>query len=253
MESGILYVVFNKWIRDPQKNEMPYKIGITKDSVSERYYGLGLKMPGKFETLFAYKLENYKEAEKAIGTIFNKNNINGEWYCLSKEDIDLIEANCKKMNGKLITEEINKEIETETEIDNSKEKIIIETAVEQRNFKTNFNDLSKSDAKHLCIMNGLNIDGNITFASKNAGVGKYWANPNINILKNNWWLILNDFNNRKLIVLKIPANTIRESEIKVRSDMPEKIDLQINYLDNNLTDSRSGIEYAKWKIKIIEY
>jgi hypothetical protein len=72
MESGVLYVVFNEWIRDPETNEMPYKIGITKNSVHDRYYGLGLKMPGKFETLFAYKLENYTEAEKLIQGILKK-------------------------------------------------------------------------------------------------------------------------------------------------------------------------------------
>jgi hypothetical protein len=66
METGVLYVVFNKWISNPKTNEKPYKIGITKDSVYYRYYGLGLKMPGKFVPLFAYELENYTEAEKLI-------------------------------------------------------------------------------------------------------------------------------------------------------------------------------------------
>jgi len=63
MENGILYVVFNEAIRNPNTNERLYKIGITKNSVHDRYYGLGLKMPGKFETLFAYKLEDYSKAE----------------------------------------------------------------------------------------------------------------------------------------------------------------------------------------------
>ncbi|GMO49495.1 MAG: hypothetical protein Ta2B_30570 [Termitinemataceae bacterium] len=48
MDKGILYVVFNKWINNPETQEMPYKIGITRGSVDDRYYGLGLKMPGKF-------------------------------------------------------------------------------------------------------------------------------------------------------------------------------------------------------------
>jgi hypothetical protein len=78
METGILYVVFNKWICDPETKEMPYKIGITKNSIDERYYGLGLKMPGKFETLFAYRIKDYTKAEKSIQDIFNKNCVNGE-------------------------------------------------------------------------------------------------------------------------------------------------------------------------------
>jgi hypothetical protein len=114
MESGLLYVVFNKWICNPETHEMPYKIGITKYSITDRYYGLGLKMPGKFEAKFAYKIENYAEAEKAMGTIFKKNNINGEWYDLNEDDLNLIELNCKKMHGTLVTEEIENEIKKET-------------------------------------------------------------------------------------------------------------------------------------------
>ena len=123
MESGLLYVVFNNWICNPETHEMPYKIGITKYSVSDRYYGLGLKMPGKFEIRFAYKLENYAEAEKALGTIFKKNNINGEWYNLDEDDLALIELNCKKMHGKLVTNEIENEIKNQTESENETEPI----------------------------------------------------------------------------------------------------------------------------------
>jgi len=114
MESGVLYVIFNKWIHNPETNEMPYKIGITKTSVADRYYGLGLKMPGKFETLFAYEIDNYAEAEKSIHSIFNKCRINGEWFNLSNDDIEFIKSICLKMDGKLITDAIDKEIETET-------------------------------------------------------------------------------------------------------------------------------------------
>ena len=64
MAAGILYVIFNKWISDPDTKKMPYKIGITKNTVEDRFYGLGLKMPGTFETLFAYKIKDYIRAEQ---------------------------------------------------------------------------------------------------------------------------------------------------------------------------------------------
>jgi hypothetical protein len=133
MESGILYVVFNKWISDPETNEMPYKIGITRNSVQDRYYGLGLKMPGKFETLFAYKIKDYAKAEQSIQSILNKNCVNGEWFRLNQKDIDFIKQICERMEGILMTEEIEYEIENETESqeyysdsgsDNSDDKII---------------------------------------------------------------------------------------------------------------------------------
>ncbi|MDR2701021.1 MAG: GIY-YIG nuclease family protein [Spirochaetaceae bacterium] len=118
METGILYVVFNKWINDPKTNEMPYKIGITKNSVDERYYGLGLKMPGEFETLFAYKIKDYSEAEKSIQRIFREFCVNGEWFKLSQKELDLLKTNCETMGGILVTDEIDSEIIIETEAEN---------------------------------------------------------------------------------------------------------------------------------------
>jgi len=116
METGILYVIYNKWISDPETDEMPYKIGITKNTVEDRYYGLGLKMPGTFETLFAYKIENYVKAEQYLHGIFQKYCVNGEWFKLTQKELDLIKANCEAMDGILVTDEIESEIKINTEI-----------------------------------------------------------------------------------------------------------------------------------------
>jgi hypothetical protein len=93
--AGILYVVFNKWINNPETQKNPYKIGITGGSVEDRYYGLGLKMPGEFETLFAYLIEDYKQAETYLQNIFKQYRINGEWFDLKQEQLDLIKNTCK--------------------------------------------------------------------------------------------------------------------------------------------------------------
>jgi hypothetical protein len=42
MDKGIVYVVYNRWIRNSESNEAPYKIGITRGPVEDRYYG-GIK------------------------------------------------------------------------------------------------------------------------------------------------------------------------------------------------------------------
>jgi len=115
MERGLLYVVFNKWIHNPETGEMPYKIGITKQSVGERYYGLGLKMPGEFETEFAYQLDDYEKAEKAINDILSKYHVNGEWYSLDQNKLGLIKSICETMEGEPITDRIDVEIKKETE------------------------------------------------------------------------------------------------------------------------------------------
>jgi hypothetical protein len=115
MDIGILYVVFNKWINDPETKKIPYKIGITRGSVDDRYYGLGLKMPGKFETLFAYKFDDCSNAEKTIHNILNKKRLNGEWFDIDQSILKHIEKTCELMGGVLVTDEVENEIETETE------------------------------------------------------------------------------------------------------------------------------------------
>jgi len=157
MESGILYVVFNEWIRDPKTNEMPYKIGITRNTIEDRYYGLGLKMPGKFETLFAYKIKDYAKAEQYIHGIFNKYCVNGEWFKLDQKELDLIKLNCETMDGILVTDEIETEIKIETETDDIDEvsfKSPLETLIKTIGMKTfveyydNFKNNSLQEITH---------------------------------------------------------------------------------------------------------
>jgi hypothetical protein len=120
---GLLYVVYNESIRN-SAGELLYKIGITKGTVKDRYYGLGLKMPGEFKTLFAYKLTNYAKAEQSIHGILDQYRDNGEWFSLSNEQLNLIHDICKNMKGVLVNENEKNIIDTtinskETESENS--------------------------------------------------------------------------------------------------------------------------------------
>jgi len=109
MEVGKVYVVHNDWIRDPDTTNgtgMPYKIGITTKTVDERYYGLGLKMPGTFVCDFAYEFsENYDKVEKALHDILNESNKNGEWFNLNAKALDGIRSICRLLGGKLVAED----------------------------------------------------------------------------------------------------------------------------------------------------
>jgi uncharacterized protein YlzI (FlbEa/FlbD family) len=116
MESGKVYVVHNDWIQDPETDEMPYKIGITKNSVNDRYYGLGLKMPGEFICDFAYEFgDNYAKVEKTLHSMLNQLNINGEWFNINEEALDGIKTVCDLAGGKLITKIVEEEIEEATD------------------------------------------------------------------------------------------------------------------------------------------
>ena len=111
----------------------------------------------------------------------------------------------------------------------------------------------KSKAKSLLRSKGYSLFYNVTFASKNNGANNYWANPELNLLNEDWSLILNDWKNRKIYLFNIPAKSIVKSELVMRRDQPNKIDLQIMYEDSTFTDNRSGYSFSKYKVAEINY
>lgn len=118
----------------------------------------------------------------------------------------------------------------------------------------NVKSISKFNAIRLFKNGGLNIlSKNCTFASKNSMSYLYWANPKIDLLENDWWLILNDNINGKLHLFMIPRNSLQVEMIKVRSDKPHLIDLQILFNDDRFTDTRSNIQFSKWHVKTLTY
>lgn len=114
-------------------------------------------------------------------------------------------------------------------------------------------DMTKSVAIRLFRTEGVNLNRNITFASKNRGAYNYWANPEFDMLKNDWYIILNDWAKKELHLFLIPANTIKTSQLTPRNDKDYLVDLQIMYNDNSFSDNRSGYSFAKHLIKQISY
>lgn len=119
--------------------------------------------------------------------------------------------------------------------------------------KTEKSILSKSEIEQICRRNNFYIRGNFTKASKNSSQDLYWANPNIDFIKDDWYLVLDDTYNQKLYCFYIPENTINLSSLKVRHDKQDLIDLQIQYNDNSFVDTRSGISFSRWLEKTISY
>lgn len=117
-------------------------------------------------------------------------------------------------------------------------------------------EITKKQAIQLANENGLQVIPSLcTFSSSNSATFQYWANPNVNMLYGDWWLICNDKFNKILYVFFIPANSIDGMDVVLRTDRGKEnlIDLQINYGDNTFRDSRSKISFAKWLEKTIEY
>lgn len=112
--------------------------------------------------------------------------------------------------------------------------------------------IGKKKAIALFYQSGYHFCRHITFASK-TGPDYYWANPKIEFLHGDWDLIANDWINKKLYLFRIPANAMHLSQIKTRSDQPNKIDLQIQYNDPTFTDKRSGVSFGPFFIKELDY
>ncbi|GHV35148.1 hypothetical protein AGMMS4952_27510 [Spirochaetia bacterium] len=121
METGLLYVVHNEWIRNPETKKMPYKIGITKKTVDDRYYGLGLKMPGEFICDFAYYFpkKSYAEVEKILHSLYDKYRVNGEWFELPDGKLNSIQEACVDMDGVLQTEVVENSIDVKINLDDN--------------------------------------------------------------------------------------------------------------------------------------
>ena len=113
--------------------------------------------------------------------------------------------------------------------------------------------INKSAAVNLFRRNGVYTNNNVTFASKNKVGNYYWANPLFEAIKQDWYLILNDWKKKELHLFKIPAHTFKESDLVPRSDNEEKIDLQIAYNDTTFTDGRSKVSFADFLVKSISY
>lgn len=113
--------------------------------------------------------------------------------------------------------------------------------------------MTKNYAIRLFTNKGYTVARSITFASKNKSAYNYWANPNFDILNEDWSLILNDNKKQKLYLFNIPAKTILKSQLTPRADIVDVIDLQIRYNDITFTDNRSGFSFAQFFVNEINY
>lgn len=95
----------------------------------------------------------------------------------------------------------------------------------------------------------------ITFASLQKLRNHYWANPSPEVLKKNWYIILNNTEENKLYLLNVPKNTFYlENDLQngfvVRKDR-NKLDILL--LADNLVEKQSNVSLKEYVIDTIEY
>ena len=112
--------------------------------------------------------------------------------------------------------------------------------------------IRKSDAILALRNAGVSIHKQCTFASLNKNGRYYWANPDVSVLLNDWWIILNDGQKRELHCFMVPSGTYTENQFFIRNDRPQ-IDFEIIYNMDGFVDRRSKISFVRWLVKTIKY
>ncbi|MCL2008741.1 MAG: GIY-YIG nuclease family protein [Treponema sp.] len=248
MEIGKVYVIHNEWIQDPETGNMPYKIGITKNLVEDRFYGLGLKMPGEFICDFAYEFSgNYAKVEKTLHSMLNQLNVNGEWFNVNEEALEGIRNICELAGGKLITEEIENEIENETLNEINPDLKII---VDEWNKRSDEKAIGKSSRWRSINIPGVNIGVNYKFSIINS--------KEISIQLGCWTKVYKDFDQvlKGFNGLEINGNTFlyKPPSLLREKDYGWKGTVQVNLPTNKIDEIVDTMEkfINQTKTKVIE-
>jgi len=86
-----------------------YKVGITKNTINERLKSLQTGNPLKLIIIDGYESEKYQKIETIIHRSLKHKkyipedfeNLLGEWFLLSQEDVSNFKSNCKKIEDSI--------------------------------------------------------------------------------------------------------------------------------------------------------
>lgn len=167
--------------------------------------------------------------------------------------VDLLK---KHFADKYSEEEINAALESTSISVNNKRIIVIDppkpVGEDDPAVGGNSTGMDKSKAINLIRSNGVSIPKKCTYSSLNKNGLHYWANPPLEVLKEDWWIILNDWKKRELHCLKVPAHMLSIQQISVRKDR-NAVDLEIVYGSESFVDFRSKLSFKSWFVKTVKY
>jgi hypothetical protein len=107
--------------------------------------------------------------------------------------------------------------------------------------------------RSLCSDAGLNIGDKFNYAHRSAN-DTFPVNPKVSQFTDDWYLLLIDQVERKIYVFKIPANSLSASQITKRhGTYPDLFVVNFRYSDSTFKETYSGVEFAQWLVKTLEY
>jgi hypothetical protein len=111
----------------------------------------------------------------------------------------------------------------------------------------------KNFALNLCKENYIRTARNVNYVSDNENGLTYWINPDATRLSDDWTIIINNIEERKLYVFFIPAYTFSVSDFKTRMQHQLQLDIQIDVSSVSFQDTRSKIRFAPYKVAELTY
>ena len=123
---------------------------------------------------------------------------------------------------------------------------------DNQKFDNDSTKLSKQDIYYICKKNDIIIDiSNLTLAGRS---GNYYpANDNFKYLDKDWWIALDDREQKNLHIFHVPASSISRNKMITRSDKPNCFLLYIYWNNPYFADCKSRIEFKQWHVKTISY
>lgn len=124
------------------------------------------------------------------------------------------------------------------------------------NTKSAIDIRAKRTAKQFLEENGVKLSKCLNYAKRQELREEFWINPRVEVINQDWNLILNNQFKNELIVLKIPAGSFKmqsgsEIGLFARKDKSEYIDL--NILEDQLIDRRSKCDFSKFVEYVFKY
>lgn len=115
---------------------------------------------------------------------------------------------------------------------------------------------AKTEAIAFLNDNGVGIDKTATYSVLPDDKSAFWANPRTSLLETDWDIILNDNSKMELIVMRVPAHSLKlatetETGILVRADKSEQMDIKID--PGSFIDKRSGVDFSSYIVKRVSY
>lgn len=114
----------------------------------------------------------------------------------------------------------------------------------------------KAEAVQFAKSHGIEVGKEVSYAVRQESKAEFWINPRVDLLSQNWQIILNDNQKHQLIVLKVPAKSISMRRgstpgLIARADRPEVIALTIDC--DSLKDKQSGVDFSPYVLQTIPY